>query len=154
MPFYVKDPNGATIREKRIVSILSEMISSISGAWEIKASTILSGLGYPKEADLILVQREGKPNEVKLKVLKFIGYTHQGENDEWWAPLAIQGLDEENNLVHCFVYIVSEYPTFFANSGSYGPDIWPDALRAICQKILHDVGKHQSLGGNSECIGK
>jgi len=143
MSFYVRDLMGTTVREKRVVSTLSRIISRMHGAWVVDANRILSLLGYPTGSELILVQREKKPNPNKFKVLKFIGYTYQRKKNKWWAPLVIQGLDEENNLVHCFVYIVSEYPNFFAESGSYGPNLWPDALKTICLQILCDVCKHQ-----------
>ena len=142
MPFYLIDKRN---REKvsNVVSLLSNIICKIDGTWEIRASEIIKILGGGSDSKLILIQREGKPNQVEFEVIKFIGYTHRGNND-WWAPLVIQGLDEEGQLVHCFVYIVSEAPHQFAESHIYGPNIWPKALVAICERALADV-KHEML---------
>ena len=138
MPFYIVDTSNNKKRSSEVVNTLSYMIRDINGIWEISANEILKKLGESSESKLILIQREGNSNEIEFEVEKFIGYTHQQENS-WWAPLVIQGFDEKKQLVHCFVYIVSEHPNFFANSQSYGPNIWPEALLTICRRALADV---------------
>ena len=138
MPFYVGNKP-----ETRVVKTLSDIISHLDGVWEVPAELLLEKLGYPLTDKLILVQREGKPAEIRFEVKKFIGYTYKWEENRWWAPLAVQGIDEEGNLVHCFVYIVDDYPSYFANSQSYGPNIWPEALISICQRAISDVLNHE-----------
>ena len=143
MAFYI-ETNKERERVSNVVSKLSEKIYKINGVWEIRAADIVKALEKPEDSRLILIQREGKPNQVEFEVVKFIGYTHQEGND-WWSPLVIQGLDEEGQLVHCFVYIVSEASHTFADSHIYGPNIWPQALIAICERALADV-KHELFG--------
>jgi len=142
MPFYLKIGSSKK-RESRIVSQLSNMICKVEGVWEIRANDIIESLGEPSDSKLFLVQREGKPNEEEFEVVKFIGYTYQ-EDSGWWAPLVIQGIDGDQQLVHCFVYIVSESPNTFAESHIYGPNFWPEALITICERALADV-KHEIL---------
>ncbi|WP_457677564.1 hypothetical protein [Thermovibrio sp.] len=139
MPFYIGQYDHTCNKEywHRInpVPVISKFASSKSGLWQITSEDILSMLGKKPNLELILVQREDKPEEICFRVRKFIGYTHQN-NESWWAPVVIVSdtNSEDKKPVCTFVYLVDKHPSFFAMSGSYGPNIWPDALKALCKE--------------------
>ena len=74
----------------------------------------------------------------KYYLKKIIGYYYK-DSDVMWAPIVLQMIDDDGNLVHNFLYIRHGNGWKFANSGIYGPNLWPDAYSFISQIINNDL---------------
>ncbi len=77
-------------------------------------------------------------NGDKFPLRKIIGYFHKYDN-VMWAPIVLQMIDDNGNLVHNFLYIRYGKNWQFVNSGVYGPNLWPNAYSFISQIINDDL---------------